>query len=123
MIRSMSARSLVGLAIFVGACSANPPAHWPQGGSPIDIPHARWVRGDFVVEVFPDGRVLIDNERELTIDRVGRIVDGDGDPVALLEPNGHLVGPDEKDLGQVGAMTASLPDQQQAWLSVMPSGE
>jgi hypothetical protein len=109
--------------LALAACSATPPANWARGGAAVDIPRARWVRGDVIVEVMPDGKVLLDGEHEFTVDRGGRVVDSDGEPVALLEPNGRLVGPDDKDLGQVGAMHAARPDEQNAWLSVMPSGE
>jgi hypothetical protein len=119
----MEARVALLLAFALAACSATPPARWVQGGARVDIPHARWVRGDVVVEILPDGKVVIDGDHELSVDTAGRVVDADAEPVALLEPNGRVVGPDDKDLGQVGAMHASLPENETAWLSVMPSGE
>src|SRR5262252_1086589 len=105
------------------ACSSTPPAHWAQGGQIVDIPHARWVRGDAVVDIQRDGTILVDNEHQLTIDRAGRVFDVDHQPVALLEPDGRVIGPDEAPLGQIGSLHASKPGEQQAWLTVTPAGE
>lgn len=117
-------RALVlSFGLFALACSATPPAHWAQGGAPLDIPHARWIRGDAVIDILPDGRILVDNEHQYTIDRAGRVYDIDKAPVALLEVDGRVVGPDNTSLGQIGSLFASLPDEQQAWLGVTPAGE
>jgi len=107
----------------LSACSASPPANWAKGGAPLEIPRARWVFGSTAVEVIPDGKVIIDGEHEMTIDRGGRVFDADREPIALLEPDGRLIGPDDESLGVVGALTASRPSEQHAWLSVAPSGE
>jgi len=108
--------------LFVG-CTPRPPANWAQGGSPLDIPRARWVRGDASIEIAPDGRVLVNGEHQLTIDRGGRIFDIDAHPVALSERDGRLLGPDDKPLGVAGVWSASLPGETSAWLSLLPSGE
>jgi hypothetical protein len=115
---------LLGLSplLFIG-CTPRPPAHWAQGGSPLDIPRARWVRGDASIEIAPDGRVLVNGEHQLTIDHAGRIFDIDAHPVALSERDGRLIGPDDKPLGMAGVWSASLPGEASAWLSVLPSGE
>jgi hypothetical protein len=76
-----------------------------------------------VVDLSADGRVLVDGEHELTIDAAGRVFEPDGTPVALLEDGGKLVGPDDVELGTVGAVTAARPGEQTAWLAVEPSGE
>jgi hypothetical protein len=115
---------LLGLStLFIAGCAPKPPANWAQGGSPLDIPHARWVRGDASVEIAGDGRILVNGEHQLTIDRAGRIVDLEARPVALIERDGRLIGPDDKPLGMAGVWTASLPGETQAWLSLLPSGE
>jgi hypothetical protein len=110
------------LALLV-ACSATPPANWTRGGATLDIPRARWVWGESAVDIAPDGKIFINGEHELNVDRGGRVFDADGQPVALVEQNGQVVGPGDKPLGMVGALHASLPDEEQAWLSVAPSGE
>src|SRR5262245_29730513 len=114
---------LVFVLAGLSACSASPPAHWAQGGAALDIPKARWVIGTATVDVIPDGKILINGEHEMTIDRGGRVYDEDSQPVALLERDGRLVGPDDEALGFVGAMSASKAGEQYAWLSVAPSGE
>jgi hypothetical protein len=109
--------------VLLAACSATPPANWMRGGATLDIPRARWVFGERRVDIAPDGKILIDGEHELSVDRGGRVFDADGAPVALVEQDGRVTGPDDKPLGMVGALHASLPDEDQAWLSVAPSGE
>ncbi len=110
-------------ALLVSACAATPPAHWAQGGTALDLPHARWTRGDAIIDVMPDGKVYVDGEHELSIDRGGRVFDPSAEPIALLEPDGRLVGNDDTPLGLVGAMHASLPGQANAWLTVLEHGE
>jgi hypothetical protein len=124
MLAAMKRALLLGLStlLFAG-CAPKPPANWAQGGSPLDIPRARWVRGDASVEIAGDGRVLVNGEHQLTIDRGGRIFDVDAHPVALIERDGRLIGPDDKPLGMAGVWSASLPGESQAWLSLLPSGE
>jgi len=114
---------LTALCLGGVACSSSPPAHWAQGGAQLEIPKARWVIGTATVDLIPDGKILINGEHELTIDRGGRVYDEDSQAVALLEPDGRLVGPDDEPLGVVGAMHASRPGEQNAWISVAPSGE
>jgi hypothetical protein len=63
-----------------------------------------------------DGEVLF------AIDRVGRIVDDENDPVALLFPDGRLAGTDGM-LGRVGLNNASPPGASLAWLSLLPDGQ
>jgi hypothetical protein len=112
---------LVGLAL--GACAPGVPANWARGGAMLDVPRARWVVGTAVVEVFPDGRIVMNDEDEMTVDRGGRVFDPGHEPVALLEPDGRLVGPGDKPLGNVGVLHASRAEEANAWLSVMPTGE
>lgn len=115
--------ALIAPLALLAACSATPPANWARGGAPLDIPRARWVWGSTTIDVSPDGKVFLNGEPELNVDRGGRVFDLDGQPVALLEPDGRVIGPDEKPLGIVGALHASLPDEATAWLSVTGSGE
>lgn len=89
----------------------------------LDIPRARWVVATSVIDVFPDGRVLLNDNQQMTVDRGGRVWDTNNDPVALLEPTGLVIGPGDKRLGNVGVLHASRGDETNAWLSVLPSGE
>lgn len=114
----------MGLATALAmGCSATPPPNWAQGGAAVEIPRARWARGDLTVDVMSDGRVLLNGEHELTIDRAGRVFDPEAEPIALLEPDGRVIGADEMHLGVVGSDHASLPGHATAWLSVLPTGE
>jgi hypothetical protein len=120
-------RHAVLLALPVAAacfgCSAHPPPNWARGGAPVDIPAARWTRADRTVDVVADGRVMIDGDHAFTIDRAGRVYEPDGDPIAVLQPDGSLVGNDGRMLGQIGVMNAALPGASAAWLTVGPRGE
>jgi len=124
MLARMKRAILLGLStlLFAG-CTPQAPANWAQGGSPLDIPSARWVRGDASIEIAQDGRVLVNGEHQLTIDRGGRIIDTDAHPVALVLRDGTLLGPDDKPLGMAGVWSASLPGESIAWLSLLASGE
>jgi hypothetical protein len=115
--------ALLGAALLtLGCSSALPPSRWSIGGAPLSLPWARWDAGDVSVELRPDGTVLVDGEPSFVIDGAGRVYDPDLAPLALLEPDGRLVGGDEQALGVVGSMHASLPGASEAWLSVMPDG-
>ena len=113
------------LATLLAACSTpTPPANWQKGGATLDVPRARWVRGDSVIELARNGAVYVDGDHELTVDRAGRVYEADGTPVALLQADGRLIGPDDEDLGVVGAARASLPGRDAvAWLGLYPTGE
>ncbi|UQA61292.1 hypothetical protein [Polyangium aurulentum] len=115
---------LLGLAgLALGACAPGVPANWARGGATLDVPRARWIVGNASVEVFPDGRILINDEHELTVDRGGRVYDPSHEAVGLLEPDGRLVGPGDKPLGNVGVLHASRAEEANAWISVLPTGE
>lgn len=120
MIRSATAMAALLLA---SACTATPPASWARGGAPLDVPNARWINGVATIIVTPNGNVFRDGELDLRIDRAGRVFDLDNRPVAILEPDGEVYGPDDEELGKVGAMSAGLPDEPYAWLSVAADGE
>lgn len=106
-----------------GCAAALPPSGWEHGGAPLGMPHARWVLGDVAIDVEPSGRVLIDGTPELGLDAAGRVYDREQNPLAMLLPDGTLLGPDDEPLGTVGARHASLPGDPHAWLSLAPSGE
>jgi hypothetical protein len=110
------------LCLGLSACAALPPAHWAQGGTRLDPVRARWILVDMQVDVMPDGKVLIDGEEAFVVDRAGRVIDLDGEAIALLEPDGRLVGPGDRELGTVGSLHAARPREGSAWLTVEPSG-
>lgn len=109
-------------ALTLVACAVTPPARWVEGGAAIELPRARWVYAGGVVDVMPDGRVLIDSEEVFALDRAGRVSDVEGEPLALLEPDGRVVAPSDRELGSVGSLHASRPGEPNAWLTVEPSG-
>jgi hypothetical protein len=87
------------------------------------LPMARWDRADGdVLEIRSDGHVLENGSLLFVVDRVGRVVDEDYEPVALLFPDGRLAGAEDRALGHVGISNAAPPDRHQAWLSVSPDG-
>lgn len=105
------------------ACAATPPAKWAEGGARLDLPRARWALVESAVDVMPNGSVFVNSEHVLTVDSAGRVTNPDKEPVALLMNDGRLLGPDDAPLGVVGSLHASLPDEKNAWISVMPTGE
>jgi hypothetical protein len=112
------------LAGLVAGCSPNPPPRWAEGGSPLVVAPARWDRGDDdTIEIKADGQVLEDGDMIMLVDRAGRVVDDDYEPLAILLPDGHVAGPDRQLLGRVGVSNAAPPDSAAAWLAVMPNGQ
>jgi hypothetical protein len=104
-------------------CSATPPPNWASGGAPVALGNARWTRDDEVFELKADGSVMEDDDVLFRIDQVGRVYEDDGEPVAVLLPNGHLVGNDDVGMGEVGPISASFPGAAFAWLSIGPQGQ
>ncbi len=104
-------------------CRPSEPPRWAEGGAPLALAAARWDRGDAPdVQLYPDGRVLVDGDLTFVIDRVGRVTDDDYDPFAVLLPDGQLVGVDNTPLGRIGVTNASPPGALEAWLAVTPDG-
>lgn len=122
-------RSLLGAltAILCGGllgCAPKPPPRWQEGGAPLVISPARWDRpGDDSIEILADGQVLDDGKMIFLVDRAGRVVDADYEPVALLLPDGHVAGTDNRLLGRVGVANAAPPGAAAAWLAIMPNGQ
>jgi hypothetical protein len=52
-----------------------------------------------------------------------RVFDPDGEPIALLQNDGSLVGKDDAVLGRIGIQNAALPGRDVAWLSLSDHGE
>jgi len=115
--------ALVVMAIGLMACEARPPVHWGQGGTRLDIPRARWTRSGHLIDIMNDGRVLTDGEHAFSLDVAGRVFDPAGEPIALLEDDGKLVGKDDAALGRIGVQNAALPGQEVAWLALSDRGE
>ena len=114
--------SLVILLSLLG-CKPQEPPSWPRGGAALSIAEARWDLGlGEVIVIRSDGRVFEGGDLLFVIDRVGRLVDSDDEPVAILLPDGRVFGTDERLLGQVGVTNAAPPWSAQAWLAVTPDG-
>jgi len=121
-----SALLLTLLLVAAGCAGSKPPAHWVQGGTRLDLVPARWVFDGEPVEVRTRGEwaeVLVDGDVEIVLDRVGRVYDKLQRPVALLEPDGRLVGVNEELRGVVGSSFAALPGKANAWLAIQPEGQ
>ena len=87
------------------------------------VARAYWERGEYdLIDIRDDGSVLEGEDLVFTIDTVGRIVDADFAPFALLYDDGTVRGPDETQLGRVGLHNASPPEKQYAWVTVAPDG-
>jgi hypothetical protein len=110
-------------ALALAACHSQPPPNWAQGGTPLDIPRARWTRGDKLIDIMPDGKVLADGEHLFTVDRAGRVYEPDNDPIAVLQADGRLIGKDDVTLGKIGIRNSSPPGKELAWLSIGERGE
>lgn len=110
-------------AIALAACSQTPPPRWAEGGAPLEIPRAHWQRAGGAIDLLEDGRIFVEGIHRLTLDRAGRVFEPDGEPVAVLQPDGFLIGPDERGMGRIGMANASLPGVRTAWLSIGPRGE
>jgi hypothetical protein len=95
---------------------------WQQGGAPLTIPRARWVNGETLVDVEPDGRVLIGGKHAFTLDSAGRVYDPYNEPVALLKPDGFVFGEGDDPMGWVGANEAILPGEDYSWLVMDQAG-
>jgi len=104
-------------------CAPSAPPRWAQGGAPLTLTPARWDRpDDDSIELLADGRVLEGGHLRFVIDRVGRVTDDDYEAFAVLLPDGHVVGSDDRALGYVGVSNATPPGSDQAWLSLQPDG-
>ena len=111
------------LSLAAASCAPSAPPRWAEGGASLAITPAHWERGDEdAVDIKPNGQVLEGGHLRFVIDRVGRVTDDDYEPFALLLPDGHVVGTDERALGYVGLSNASPPFAEQAWLSLQPDG-
>jgi hypothetical protein len=112
------------LALGLTGCAPAEPPRWAEGGAPLALGAARWEReGAEAVELRPNGQVIVDDELFFVVDRVGRVTAADREPLAVLLPDGQLVGPDDLSLGRVGVTNASPPGAVQAWLAVTPDGK
>src|SRR5690349_3895620 len=93
--RALGVSGLLALSFSVLGCSPNQPPRWVEGGAPLVIAAARWDRADEdTVEILPNGQVLEDGDKIFLVDRAGRIVDDDNEPVAILLPDGFVAGTD-----------------------------
>lgn len=121
----MRVRLLLGLlATLAVGCAPSAPPRWQEGGAPLYIQPARWDRpGDDAIVISGDGKVTEDGDLLFVVDRAGRVVDEDYEPVAILLDDGHVAGPDNRLLGRVGVSNAAPPGSAAAWLAIMPNGQ
>lgn len=89
----------------------------------MEIAQAHWERVSESVDILPDGRVIVDDEHWFTVDRAGRFFEPDNEPIAVLAPDGQLVGKDNTAWGNVGIQSAALPGSVEAWLTLDPQGQ
>jgi hypothetical protein len=109
--------------VALAACSPKEPPRWPEGGAHLVVPKAVWERGDDdPIEIRENGQVVEDGDVLFVIDRVGRVVDHRYEPLAILLPDGNVVGTDNRALGYVGVTNAAPPWARNAWLAIMPDG-
>ena len=111
------------LLLLATSCAVSAPPRWAEGGAPLIIAPARWERPDEdAVEIQPNGRVLEGGHLRFVVDRVGRVTDDDYEAFAVLLPDGHVVGTDDRALGYVGVSNATPPFSDHAWLSLQRDG-
>jgi hypothetical protein len=107
----------------LAACHPTPPTAWDEGGTALVIPNATLHRHDAqAVRIHSDGRITRDDEVLYFVDRAGRVTDEDYESLALLTPEGQLLGNEDVYWGRVGLRNASPPWTSTAWLRVTPRG-
>lgn len=118
------AGAVASLALAVAGCAAaTPPPGWQQGGAPLLLPRATWISNGASVELMPDGRVFVNGEPAFGIDPVGRVFEVNGQAIAMLRPDGRLVGSGDVDLGTVGPTSAAEAGARYATLAIAASGQ
>ena len=108
--------------IALAGCTPDPPPRGLEGGARLSFGEATWEAQGQTIALHSNGYVEEDGELLWVLDRVGRVVDDDFHPVALLSGEGHLVGTDDVFLGWVGLHNAAPPWSGLAWLRVGSSG-
>lgn len=114
---------LLGLMALGGAaCSSTPPPGWAEGGRPTMLAPMRWVNGAYVIDVDAQGNVYENGELRFSVDAHGRVYDPENDPVAVLDVEGYVYGPDARPMGWVGGYEAILPGGENSWLILHRGG-
>lgn len=113
---------VVALGAGVVACGTTPPAGWAEGGRPTALAPLRWVNGAYVIDIDAEGNVYENGELRFSLDPHGRVYDPDVEPVALLDGEGYVHGPDRRPMGWVGRYEAILPGGEHSWLVLHRGG-
>jgi hypothetical protein len=121
VMRAWVATGIVVASLMVG-CGPSPPARWASGGAGVEIAPARWARTGGEVQIASNGVVTVDGQRTLAFDASGRVRDGEGEPYALLEQGGRLVGTDDQVLATVRGASVDTAGSSPS-VTVLPNGE
>lgn len=84
---------------------------------------AYWQHGAETIEIRPDGEIRNDDGVLFRIDRAGRVSSAEGDPVAVLLPDGRLLSEKDVVLGRISADSSYAPDQQTPSVRILPDGQ
>lgn len=107
----------------LASCAAPVPANWARGGAPLELGAATWERPDAEpVQLTAAGDVFVDGELWYHVDAQGRLIDGDGDPAALLSSDGQVFSATNTYSGRVGVRNASPPWSGVAWVRIGEDG-
>jgi hypothetical protein len=116
-------RALLPALLLIG-CTDTPPPRWAEGGASLAIGPALWKTGEgAVVEILANGKVVEDGHAVFTVDAAGRVYDSENEPVAIVLPDGNVVGTNNAHLGRIGVTNAAPPGGGAAWLTVFPGGQ
>jgi hypothetical protein len=121
MVRGVAVLAAV-VVLALPACEPRPPPGWATGGASLVVAPATWSGDGETIEIVAGGRVFEDGRELFVVDRAGRVYTDDNESVALLTPDGHLLGNDAVHLGRIGITNASPPGGGTAWLSLLPDG-
>jgi len=113
---------MLSLALGLFGCASTPPAGWAEGGRATALVPLRWVNGAYVIDVDAEGNIYENGELRFSVDPHGRVYDAENAPVALLDEQGYVHGPDARPMGWVGGYETILPGGEHNWLVLHQGG-